>query len=169
MNVTPEWLIENGISPETLGTCLGKTPAVAVPDSAQRHGHRPAIRKINDLGQNKTEARFDGYLEGKKTLREIRDFRFEPFNLRLPGRVWFRLDFIVLRLDGSLALIDVKGGPIEDDSLVKLKTCSEVHSWLGEVYVARYQFKAWNLYRVSHGRVDKVPDLHWTSNQRTTP
>ena len=139
-------------------------PAIAeliTPVPVAAPGRRPRNRVVNALGQNKTEAKFDAYLAGEKQDRYIRDFAFEPFNLKLPGRTWLRIDFVVTRLDCSLVLIDVKGGPIEDDALVKLKVASEAFSWLGEIYVARYQFKSWNLFPVRRGRVSLVPDLEW--------
>lgn len=144
--------------PSRLLPALGELLA---PDGPKTPGRRPRNRVVNDLGQNKGEQRFDAHLADLKAAGRIKDYRFEPFNLRLPGRVWFRIDFAVRRNDGSMALVDHKSTWVESDALVKLKTASETAAWLGPVFVARYVTKQWLLFPVSGGRVSAVPDLDW--------
>ena len=146
--------------PSRLLPIIAEEAADHFADAGKKIG-RPRSKVVNDLGQNKGEARLDAYLAGLKTHRLINDFRFEPFNLRLPGRVWFRLDFVVRRLDHSLILIDYKGGWTEEDARIKLKTCSESFAWLGQTYVCRYVNREHLFFPVRDGRISDVPDLLW--------
>ena len=90
---------------------------------------------------NKGEGAYAAHLDMLKLLGDIREYRFEPFKLRL-GRDWkttLTVDFMVTRLDGTLELVDVKGRKVkkqsggrevesyhaEEDAMVKLKCAAE--------------------------------------------
>jgi len=111
--------------------------------AAQRGGRRPTVK--NELGQNKTEARYDGHLAELKAQGRISDYGFEAFNWRLAGRTWLRIDFAVWLPDGKLIAIDVKGF-MEEDAAVKVKILAEIRPRL-PVYLVSYQRGAWT-YRV---------------------
>ncbi len=119
---------------------LGKLPAA----TARRAG----TVKVNDRGQNKTEAAFDAHLAGLLSAGLIDAFAWEPLKLRLGPRTWLTLDFAVKRKPPRhLALVDVKGGPWEDDAAAKTKIAAEKFAWLADIYVVRrsgrHGWEAW--------------------------
>lgn len=136
-------------------------PAAPAPPAA-----RPGRRRlaIDAQGRNKTEARFgDGYLAGLKERGLILHYAFEPFRLILAGNTTLTLDYVVKRLDGTFALIDVKGNHVEDDAAAKTKVAAREFAWLGDVYLAREQARnSWLLTPVTPlGGIGRVPDLSW--------
>jgi hypothetical protein len=127
----------------------------AVRLAAETRRNRPRVTGLNVLGQNKGEARLDGHLEDVKRQGGIRDFRWEPFKLRIAARTWLKIDFVVLPLASfvnttpPLILIDYKGGPWEDDAAVKMKVAAERFAWLGSLWVVRTCRQGWEWWPVS--------------------
>jgi len=74
-------------------------------------------------GMNKLEARYAFELEARKRAGEVVWFLFEPFNLRLAERTYYRPDFAVMLADGTLEVHEVKGF-WEDDARVKVKVAA---------------------------------------------
>ena len=121
---------------------------VALCSDVQPRPARPGSLKVNDKGQNKTEAAFDTHLAERQAAGSILEYAWEPLKLRIGPRTWLTLDFAVKRLPPRhLALVDVKGGPWEDDAAVKLKVAAEKFAWLADVYVVRrsgrHGWEAW--------------------------
>src|SRR6202012_3886890 len=84
------------------------------------------LPKLNAKGQNKTEAMYDSRkLAIGKANGLIKDYAFETMKFRLAKRTWFTPDFPVLLLDYTLALVEVKGGYIREDAMIKLKVAAE--------------------------------------------
>ena len=111
---------------------------------------RPRITGKNGLGQNKTEAAFDRHLADLRAAGRIRDYRWEPFKLRLAAKTYLDVDFVVLPAPATavlnvcpLVLIDVKGGPVEDDAAVKMKVAADRFAWLGTFWVVRKAGASW--------------------------
>ena len=80
-------------------------------------------------GMNKTEAEYAGYLDALGIW-----WQFEPIKLRLADNCYFIPDFLVMKEDGLLRLVDCKAWwrkagrvGVEDDALVKLKTAAEMY------------------------------------------
>lgn len=90
-----------------------------------------AKEKYESLGRmksgkmNKTEAAYADLLEVQKRIGDVLWYQFEPMNLRLADKCFFKVDFMVLTKENSLEVHEVKGGFITDDSLVKIKTAAE--------------------------------------------
>ncbi len=97
----------------------------------------------NALGQNKTEAAFDRHLADLKVLGKIEHYEWESVNLRLAGRTWLRLDFLVRLRGPRLVFLDVKGKEWEDDAAVKMKVAAEQHQWLATFWVVRRCGASW--------------------------
>ena len=97
--------------------------------------HRKAkTRSRHSPGKmNKTESRFAQYLSILTAAKEIRDWRFEPIKLRLTDTDWkttLTLDFLIVRLDDTIELTDIKGGGgWEDDARVKIKIAADRYPW----------------------------------------
>jgi len=92
------------------------TPAKGVKARAR---HEPGV-------MNGAEMRYSQLLEAQKRQGQIVDWRFEPLKLRLAKKTFFTPDFLVVRLDCELELVDVKGsGPEEEDARVKVKVAAE--------------------------------------------
>lgn len=83
-----------------------------------------ALGRLKSGAMNKTEAAYAKLLEVKKQSGEIAWFEFEPMNLRLADKCFYRVDFLVMLKDGQLEVHEVKGGFITDDALVKVKTAA---------------------------------------------
>lgn len=109
------------------------------------------LPKVNALGQNKTEARFDAILADLKARGLIRDSWFEPIALRLAGRTSYRPDFLVQRIDGSMVAIEIKGH-MRDDAAVKVKVAADKCSWLG-LYVAFADGRGFDVRAVGRGGI----------------
>lgn len=106
---------------------------------------------LNVLGQNKTEARFDRLLEQLKRDGRILDFRWEPIKIRLAGRTWFKVDFIVQRNNLTLAAVEIKGF-MRDDAAVKLKVAPEVFPFM-DYYIAFADGPRWDVRRVGRSGI----------------
>lgn len=75
---------------------------------------------------NKTEERYASELAIRQEAGEITGWWFEPVRFVLAQLCTFTPDFGILHNDGSMEFVDVKGGgPIQDDSIVKIKAAAE--------------------------------------------
>ena len=90
---------------------------------------------------NKTEAAYAMQLDGLKQSGEILWYAFEPMNLRLADKCFYRVDFMVMQKSGELEVHEVKGGFIMDDSLIKLKTAAEKFPF--RFIMKQYKGKQW--------------------------
>ncbi len=75
---------------------------------------------------NKTERKYNDYLESKRMKGEILWFKFDCINLRLAEKTFYKPDFFVLTSDFELQVHEVKGH-WEDDALVKIKVAAELY------------------------------------------
>lgn len=92
------------------------------------HRRLQALGRLKPGTMNRTEARYEAeVLKPALMAGEILWYSFEGVKLRLAGNTFLTMDFPVLRADGLLAMIDVKGGPavITDDARVKMKVAAE--------------------------------------------
>jgi hypothetical protein len=74
--------------------------------------------------QNKTESAYDNYLAVQKQIGEVLWYDFEPMNLRLADKCFFKVDFLVLTKELILEVHETKGY-WTDDALVKIKAAAE--------------------------------------------
>lgn len=130
-------------------------PAVSGPG---RRGGRGKLA-LNDLGQNKSEARLHEHLADAKRAGSIRDFWWEPLKLRLAGNTSYRIDFLVQRSDGSLAALEFKGR-MEDDAAVKLKVAVGGFPWL-DFYLVYRDGGGWDVRPVTYSGISRAPDPGW--------
>lgn len=86
------------------------------------------IQKGSASTMNKLETRYAQYLKALKFGGEIRDFRFEPFRLKLADRCTYCPDFFVVTKDGAFEVHECKGF-MRDDAAVKLKVAAENFPW----------------------------------------
>ena len=84
--------------------------------------------KVEKPKMNKLETRYAQYLEALKFAGEIRDFRFEPFRLKLAKDCTYCPDFFVVTRDGEFQVHECKGF-MRDDAAVKLKVAAENFHW----------------------------------------
>ena len=78
-------------------------------------------RKSGEM--NKLEQKYFQHLLSLKHTNQILDFWFEPMNLRLAQKTYYRPDFMVLMPDLSIEIQEVKGFMM-DDANVKLKVAA---------------------------------------------
>jgi hypothetical protein len=111
-----------GLGLRVVGTRLvkvepGATPAELPSSAGRRVTHAAGV-------MNKTERRFAQRLELMRRGGQIRWYKFEPFRLILAPRTTYKPDFLVVELDGSHTLYEVKGH-WEDDARVKIKWAAQ--------------------------------------------
>lgn len=70
---------------------------------------------------NKSEAKFDLVLRAQLQAGEIAWYAFECIKLRLADGTFLEVDFFVMQPSGELWAIDVKGGWVSDDGILKLR------------------------------------------------
>jgi hypothetical protein len=88
---------------------------------------------------NKTEARFAVMLNQLKHSGEIVEWKYADVQFQLGEfRCWYRPDFRVIEIDGTITFIETKGGYIWDDSKVKFKAAARQYP---EFNWAMYQEK----------------------------
>jgi hypothetical protein len=83
-----------------------------------------ALGRLKAGTMNKTEAKYAALLEQQKGAGEILWWAFEPMNLRLAAKCFYRVDFLVMNKIGLLECREVKGF-WTDDALVKIKVAAE--------------------------------------------
>ncbi len=103
---------------------------------------------------NKTEAEYSLLLNAQIDAGEIAAWWFEPFSLRLswppegqPAR--YTPDFLILMVDGTTIVVDVKGTGVDSDaSLVRIKCAAEQY-FLWEFRIVKKRTKkaggGWNV------------------------
>lgn len=87
----------------------------------------PRVHPRRD-GMNKTEAAYAAYLEQLRIIGDVREWAFEPENLRLADRTYYRPDFRVVTEEGYVEFHEVKGF-WRDDALVKIKVAAKLHPY----------------------------------------
>jgi hypothetical protein len=88
---------------------------------------------------NKTERRYAvEVLEPMKRAGEILDYGFERVRLRLADNTWYWPDFDIVERDYTMAVHEVKGGFIREDSWIKLKVAADRYR---HVAFVKAQFK----------------------------
>lgn len=135
MQITAEWLLQNGVSPAELARALGENP--------QPLTGEPASTPLPRRGrQNKTELRFEEtVLRPRLESGEIDGFAFEAlkFVIALPQppikACYFTPDFVAWK-DRNITAFEVKGHWREAARL-RIKVAAERHPWASFVAVTR--------------------------------
>lgn len=107
-----------------------------------RFGDRSKYGKRHKPGEmNKTEGEYAAMLEARKIAGEIIEWSFETITLKLADNTRYTPDFVVVRADGVMELIDVKGGgPIDPKAIVKIKVAAE-RFWMFAFAIEQKQAK----------------------------
>ncbi len=85
--------------------------------------HYRALGRLKSGVMNKTEQAYADRLKLLQQAGEVLWFEFEPMNLKLADKCFYRVDFLVMDAHGFLEVHEVKGR-WEDDALVKIKTAA---------------------------------------------
>jgi len=104
---------------------------------AERLGIKDAPARVNaptpattERRMNKTEARFRRErIEPRILAGEIAVVMFEAIKFRLADRTWYTPDFVLIRTDGLIEVVEVKGGFWQEDARVKWKVFADQHPW----------------------------------------
>jgi len=110
---------------------------------------------------NKTEQRFIRGLDFMKAKGAIREWAFEPEKFRLADRTWYCPDIRITLPTGQNLFVEVKGGFIRDDAIVKLKVAAESHPY--PFFLAVYQKKdGWTITRMPSRQFGWIAvDVEW--------
>lgn len=74
---------------------------------------------------NRLEKKYSEYLEEQKHKGEVLWWMYEPFNLRLAAKTYYRPDFLVLPKDMVLTAVECKGFWL-DKARVKIKVAADL-------------------------------------------
>ena len=94
-----------------------------------------ALGRLKPGAMNRTEAAYAQRLELALRAGEIQWWRFEGIKLRLADNTFLTVDFSVLRKDGLLEMVEVKGGRavFQDDAKAKIKVAAEMFPFVFKV------------------------------------
>lgn len=95
----------------------------------KRRGRGRTTRRIPGT-MNRTEQRYADLLQVRLLAGEILWWAYEPWKFKLASLCFLTPDFGVMRPDGTLECHEVKGGWIEEDAMIKLKTLGELHPFV---------------------------------------
>lgn len=129
-DLPPEFLNRKTRSGKTVAEELAEktkdlSPAVAKPEQQKARGRKPAGPKMNML-----ETRYSQELDRRKYTRQIIDWRYEPFNLRLAWpKLFYKIDFLVINAALEVELHETKGDWTDADSLGKFKMAAKEFPW----------------------------------------
>jgi hypothetical protein len=125
-----------------------------LPAGAKRFSAQPTRGVMN-----KTEHRYAEHLEQLRHVGTVVDWQFEPISIKLAEDLRYIPDFLVIKADGSMEIVDVKGTTknIQDDSLVKIKMVADLW-WFATVKFAFPCTAVGWLYRV-------FPTTRWQATQ----
>jgi len=88
-----------------------------------------ALGRLKQGQRNKTEARYEQYLELMKRAGEVLWYRFEGVKLRIGDNCFLTPDFAVMAGDGVMEMHDTKGAKavFSDDARAKMKAAAEMY------------------------------------------
>jgi hypothetical protein len=110
---------------------------------------------LNELGQNKLEARFAHYLETLLNMGAIKRYDFESIKFRLAKKTWYTPDFCVVRSDGRIGCYETKGF-WRDDARVKIKVAAEKYPHIAFIAV-RMVNREWEFDHIEGRGSDSIP------------
>lgn len=98
-----------------------------------------ALGRLPTGQMNATEKRYDDHLEQLQRDGEILWRKFEGIKLRLADNCFLTVDFAVMRADGVLEMIDVKGAEaiISDDSRVKMRVAASLYPFVFKIAIPK--------------------------------
>lgn len=95
---------------------------------------RPQAPKKDEL--NEHERAYLQILEGRLLLGDINGYLVHRLKFRLAGdSTFYTPDFFVQLADGTMELVDTKGGIVQDTSQVKIKVAAEQYPMFGWLQV----------------------------------
>ena len=97
------------------------------PEPIKQKSNQPAsfaLGRMKEGEMNKTEVAYANYLELMKRTGEVVWYEFEPLNLKIASKCFYKIDFLVMVKSGQLECHEVKGF-WTDDALVKIKAAAE--------------------------------------------
>lgn len=128
------------------GDLLSQEQVRALLAGGRRRGRRdnsvttPAPNRPKCGEMNKLESRYANYLELLRRKGELLAFCYEPFNLRLGDRCYYRIDFLVITAgEGQRVEFHEVKGHWEDDARVKFKVAVDKFPWF--TFVAAQQHR----------------------------
>lgn len=102
---------------------INTQPVSNVPPPTSKEKYE-ALGRMKGRKMNKTEAAYGNYLAVQKQVGEVLWFEFEPMNLRLADKCFYKVDWLVLTKNYHLEVHEVKGY-WTDDALVKIKAAAQ--------------------------------------------
>ncbi len=104
---------------------------------------------------NQTEGKFANILWGMMHSGEILDYSFEPEKFRLAQKTFLKIDFRVTLPNFQNVFVEVKGGFIREDAMVKLKLVAEHHPYV--FFLAQFKDNWWTVTRLPSGKWGHIP------------
>lgn len=102
--------------------------------------HMYALGRLKAGKMNNTEKLYKARLEAMRLAGEVLWYEFEPANLRLGDKCFYKVDFMVMLSTGELQVHEIKGY-WTDDALVKIKVAAEKFPF--KFVAMQYKKKQW--------------------------
>lgn len=114
---------------------LAQLAAIKMAKSQSSTSRLQALGRLKTGERNKTEQAFEEHLAAMLHAGEVQWFKFEAIKLRLADSTFLTVDFAVMRADGVLEMIDVKGAKalFTDDARVKMKVAASMFPFVFKV------------------------------------
>ena len=108
-----------------VGTATGIFDVPDEPHGGRWQANGRSRGRMPDGTMNRLEKRYSVHLEYRRLQGEIAWWKFDSLKLRLARDTFYETDFIVMLVDGSLEVHEVKGH-WEDDARVKVKVAASL-------------------------------------------
>jgi hypothetical protein len=85
-----------------------------------------AVLRSLHLPNATEQAYIDYVLKPGRASGRIQEWYYEPITFRLANRTTYTPDFLVINVQSEIEMIEIKGGFIREDALVKFKVAREM-------------------------------------------
>lgn len=114
----------------------------------------PVVAAFSDEPKsNKLESAYAYNLDLQKMAGEIKEYKREPFNLRLASpKCFYKIDFLVINNLNQIELHETKGEWVDGDALVKFKVAAETFPFFIFKWVTRNDMGGWVIKSLRNGK-----------------
>lgn len=92
-------------------------------------GQVAAVAQPRASKLNKTEQRYADILEARKLAGTLQAYFVQEVTLKIGDDCRYTPDFLVIENDGALTFIEIKGGFVREDAIVKFRAAAKQFWW----------------------------------------
>jgi hypothetical protein len=114
---------------------------------AREQGQRaPAVAIPLKDKLNKTERRYADILQARWDRGEIQEYLTQEITLKIGEDCRYTPDFCVIELGGTITFIEIKGGFVREDAIVKFRAAAK-QFWWARFEMIQYTKTGWQQIR----------------------